>query len=269
MKRQARHLIDLHREQLVDIGPILREAREAQALTHPDIAAKVLIRPSLLQAIEEANVQNLPEPVYTRGLIRQYANALGLDGDTLSSQYFTPPVVAVKRSFWRLPITPQLRPLHLYVTYILVIAAAVSGLSYTLRQASYRTSGTLPPLTGEQLEAAIEAPEAAPDLPMETEGTALSPQEAGAPVRVAVEMQGQSWLRITVDGEVNFEGVLQQGDSRTWTADERLVIRAGNAGGVVVSFNDGVAESLGQPGVVTEVEFPPTEATALLPRSRN
>jgi hypothetical protein len=88
---------------------------------------------------------------------------------------------------------------------------------------------------------------------------------ANAPVRVAVEMQDQSWLRITTDGEVTFEGVLKEGDTRTWTADEQVVIRAGNAGGVVVSFNEGAAESLGQPGVVTEVAFPPNETAAWLP----
>jgi hypothetical protein len=60
--------------------------------------------------MEAAEVTQLPEPVYTRGLIRQYANVLGLDGETLSSQYFTPRLRNLKRSFWRVPITPQLRP---------------------------------------------------------------------------------------------------------------------------------------------------------------
>ncbi len=264
MKRQPLDLIDLHREQLVDIGRILRETRESRNLNHDEIAEKTLIRSTLLKAIEAADVQQLPEPVYTRGLIRQYANFLDLDGDTLSSQYFTPPQVKPKSSFWRVAITPQLRPVHLYITYILVIGAAVSGLSYTLKQAGYGTS-TLPPLTGEDLEAAMEPPASL----QPTQETGVSDNSltvaTDSPVRVAVEIQNQSWLRITVDGEVSFEGVLREGDSRVWTADERLIIRAGNAGGVMVSFNEGASQSLGKPGVVTEVAFPPTEATAFLP----
>ncbi len=260
MKRPARTVIDLHREQLVDIGPILKEAREALGLTPEEIAAKTLIRATLLRAIEAAEVQLLPEPVYTRGLIRQYANTLGLDGDTLSSQYFTPPIAKATRSFWRLPITPQLRPLHLYLVYVAVIATAVSGLSHTLRQASYRSTPPLPPLSANDMAAAQAEPEATPAPLPHTSGETM----VNAPVRVLVEMQGQSWLRITADGDVSFEGVLQQGESRVWTADERLVIRAGNAGGVMVSFNDGDAQSLGQPGMVTEVVFPPAETAALL-----
>jgi cytoskeletal protein RodZ len=264
MKRPPRDLTELHREQLVDIGRILQATREAQGTTHEDIAATTLIRPSLLKAMEAAEVTQLPEPVYTRGLIRQYANVLGLDGETLSSQYFTPPVEEPQRSFWRVPITPQLRPLHLYVLYVLIIVASVSGLSYTLKRASYRTS-TLPPLTGEGFEEATEPTEDAPTAAEGDSGQSVAPEVANAPVRVAVEMQDQSWLRITTDGEVTFEGVLKEGDTRTWTADEQVVIRAGNAGGVVVSFNEGAAESLGQPGVVTEVAFPPNETAAWLP----
>lgn len=265
MKKQPRNLTDLHREQLVDIGRILQERREARGATHEDIAATTLIRPSLLRAMEVADVTQLPEPVYTRGLIRQYANGLGLDGETLSSQYFTPKVEEPKRSFWRVPVTPQLRPLHLYVIYVLIIAASVSGLSYTLKKASYRTSA-LPPLTGEGLEQAIEPTEhSATADPSQPQAEAQFPEAVNAPVRVAVEMQDQSWLRITADGEVTFEGVLKEGDARVWTADEKLVIRAGNAGGVVVSFNEGAAQSLGKPGVVTEVAFPPNETAILLP----
>jgi cytoskeletal protein RodZ len=270
MKRKPRDLTELHREQLVDIGGILRDAREARQITHEAIAEKILIRASLLRAMEAADVQQLPEPVYTRGLLRQYANALGLDGDTLSSQYFTPPSVqAPTRSFWRIPLTPQLRPVHLYLFYVLLISAAVSGLSYTLKQASYRPSA-LPPLQGEAFDAAIAPPGENPPEAAQNggnpDGQPLVPPAASSPVRVAVEMQDQSWLRITTDGEVAFEGVLKEGDARTWTADEQLVIRAGNAGGVVVSFNEGAAKSLGKPGVVTEVAFPPNETARLIPQ---
>jgi hypothetical protein len=70
-------------------------------------------------------------------------------------------------------------------------------------------------------------------------------------------------LRITSDGNTEFEGILQPGETRSWTADEALTIRAGNAGGVLVSFNDGQAETLGQPGMVKEVTFAPNKVISL------
>lgn len=124
MKRSSNDITELHREQLVDIGQILHNARVSQGLSCEAIAEQTLIRSRLLEAMEVADVHALPEPVYTRGLIRQYAKALGLDGETLSSQYFTPAQPQPKTSFWRLPITPQLRPLHLYMAYAVLIAIA-------------------------------------------------------------------------------------------------------------------------------------------------
>lgn len=267
MKQQLPDTHQLHQEQLVHIGQILRETREAQGLSHQDLALTTLIRGSLLHAIEVANVGQLPEPVYTRGLILRYGNCLGLDGEALAIQYFTPASKYSSRSFWRVPVTPQLRPVHLYMTYIVLIGIAISALSYTLQRMSYQTS-TLPVLEGDVAEDATmpldgpnDSDEAEQDDSKSEAG--LPAEVANSPVRVSVQLEGQSWLRVTSDGEIAFEGILKEGDSQTWTAEEQLRIRAGNAGGVIVSFNEGDSERLGQPGMVAEAVYPPSEtATA-------
>lgn len=268
MKQSSSTINQLHQEQLVHIGQILKTAREDSQLSHKDLAVKTLIRESLLMAIESANISQLPEPVYTRGLIRRYGECLGLDGEALAIQYFTPAEKQPSRSFWRLPITPQLRPVHLYLTYVLLIGVAVSALSYTFQRMSYQSS-TLPVLEGDVAEEAtmpVDGPQADEEEVTGTPAEAtLPPEVTGSPVRVAVQLQEQSWLRITSDGEVEFEGILKEGDSQIWTAKERLKIRAGNAGGVMVSFNEGTAEVLGQPGMVAEVTFPPSNTAQLTP----
>lgn len=268
MKKQSPSINQLHQEQLVYIGQILREAREAKGLSHQILAKETLIRASLLQAIEAAAINQLPEPIYTRGLIRRYGDRLGLDGETLAIQYFAPADrKRPSRSFWRVPVTPQLRPLHLYMTYVVLIGIAVSGLSYTLQRTGTQTS-TLPVLEGEVAEEAT-MPKAGPGTEeseaKETQGnsSALPPEVADSPVRVAVELEGQSWLRVTTDGEVTFEGILKEGDSQIWTAEKQLKLRAGNAGGVMVSFNEGTSERLGQPGMVAEAVYPPPNTAQL------
>lgn len=268
MKKQSPDINQLHQEQLVHIGRILQETRELTGLSYEDLAEKTLIRKSLLQAIEIANVSQLPEPVYTRGLIRRYGESLGLDGEALALQYFTPPSshTPAPRSFWRVPVTPQLRPLHLYMTYLVLIGLAISALSYTLQRMSYQSS-TLPVLEGETAEEAT-MPEGGPTAAADAapQATApLPPAIAASPIRVAVQLEGQSWLRITADGQVAFEGILKEGDSKTWTAKEQLKVRAGNAGGVMVSFNEGTSQRLGQPGMVAEAVYPPSETARLTP----
>jgi cytoskeletal protein RodZ len=267
MKEQSPNIHRLHQEQLVHIGRILQATREDNNLSFKDLAEKTLIRANLLQALETADVSQLPEPVYTRGLIRRYGESLGLDGEALAIQYFTPAVQQPSRSFWRLPVTPQLRPVHLYLTYVLLIGVAISALSYTLQRMSYQTS-TLPVLEGEIAEDAT-MPEDGPSQENSqtqikpADESNLSPEAADSPIRVAVQLQGQSWLRVISDGDVEFEGILKEGDSQVWTAEEQLKIRAGNAGGVKVSFNEGAAQLLGQPGMVAEVTYPPPNTAQL------
>jgi pseudouridine synthase len=77
------------------------------------VASKTLIRASLLQAIEHGDLDSLPEPVYIRGLIRRYGDALGLDGEALAIQFFTPPKIR-HRSWERIPGCPAASPAPLW-----------------------------------------------------------------------------------------------------------------------------------------------------------
>ncbi|MGB3201185.1 MAG: RodZ domain-containing protein, partial [Nodosilinea sp.] len=214
--------------------------------------------PSLIAAIEQGDLDGLPEPVYIRGLIRRYGDALQLDGETLASQFFTPP--RIQRRSWKETPAAQLRPLHLYGAYFMLLVAAISGLSYLLRQTDPEVT-VLPPLTplseSETGSAASSRAGAASSPP------ASQPVEPQSPIQVRMTLTAQSWLRITSDGNTEFEGILQPGDTRMWTADQALTIRAGNAGAVMVSYNNNQAEALGQPGVVREITYSPTEAVSL------
>jgi len=253
----------VHREQLSDLGILLRSARTQQGLSLEAVASKTLIRASLLQAIEHGDLDSLPEPVYIRGLIRRYGDALGLDGEALAIQFFTPP--KIRHRSWKESPAAQLRPLHLYGAYFLVLLAAISGLSYLLKRTAPDVSALPPldPLNRVVSDRTSQAQESAREgaAPLHPPSAATEPQ---APIQVEMTLTSQSWLRITADGDKEFEGILQPGETRLWTADQALTIRAGNAGGVLVSFNEGQAETLGQPGMVKEVTFAPNEIISLV-----
>ncbi|MDZ4767458.1 MAG: helix-turn-helix domain-containing protein, partial [Chloroflexota bacterium] len=72
------------------LGQVLRQAREAKELTLDDAERALRIRHRLLEGFElgEFIVPDL-SPVQARGLIRNYAAYLGLDGDHILSQYET------------------------------------------------------------------------------------------------------------------------------------------------------------------------------------
>mgnify|MGYP006278798287 FL=1 len=251
----------VYREQLSELGVLLSSARAEQGLSLEVVASKTLIRSSLLRAIEQGDLESLPEPVYIRGLIRRYGDALGLDGETLSSQFFTP--LKIRRRSWKESPAAQLRPLHLYGAYFLVLIASISGLSYLLRRTAPEAS-SLPPLAP-LVQGESDRSAQIRDFTREgaTPDDAPEPVAPETPIKVETTLTSQSWLRVTSDGATEFEGILQPGETRLWTADEALTIRAGNAGGVVVSFNNGQAETLGQPGMVKEVTFAPDNVISL------
>ncbi|MBD2111412.1 MULTISPECIES: helix-turn-helix domain-containing protein [Cyanophyceae] len=256
---KTKELVDpnaLYREQLSELGAMLQWARQQQGQSLEVMAEKTLIRPSLLTAIEQGDLDGLPEPVYIRGLLRRYGDALQLDGETLASQFFTPP--RIQRTSWKETPAAQLRPLHLYGAYFVLLVAAISGLSYVLRQTAPEVT-VLPPLN--PLEG-VEGP-ANPGPNNTPAPAAAEPEDPKAPIKVKMTLTAQSWLRITSDGKTEFEGILQPGDTRLWTADQALTVRAGNAGAVMVSYNDKQAEALGQPGMVREITYSPIETISL------
>lgn len=257
---KTKQLVDsnrMYQTQLVELGKLLQTARQDQGYSLEAMASKTLIRASLLTAIEQGNLDGLPEPVYVRGLLRRYGDALNLDGETLSSQFFAPPQPQVRS--WKDSPAAQLRPLHLYAAYFVVLMAAVSGLSYLLKQTAPETT-MLPPLDPLNSVETPTAP-ATPAIP-EAAPEATAPN---ATIAVKTTLTAQSWMRVTTDGSTTFEGILQPGDSRLWTADQALTIRAGNAGAVVISYNNQQAEPLGQPGMVKEVTYSSDNVVSLMP----
>jgi cytoskeletal protein RodZ len=120
-------------EQLKQIGAHLRQFRQKQSISIKEIATKTLIRMTLLTALEEGKIDQLPEPVIIRGFIQRYGDTLGLDGAALAKTFPTN-IVSVKSSISEreLPTLPS-SAIYLYILYILVLTTATCGLFFLNR----------------------------------------------------------------------------------------------------------------------------------------
>lgn len=78
---------------------------------------------------------------------------------------------------------------------------------------------------------------------------------SNAPVNVNVSLTADSWLEVTVDGEVEVSETLPRGTKRSWSAEQAVTIVAGNAGAVQVVFNQAKAQTMGDLGTVAERTF--------------
>jgi len=286
MGQQTTHPNQYQVEALMQIGGYLHEVRESKLLSLEQVSTQTMIQARLLRAIETADFHQLPEPIYIRGFIRRYAESLGLDGSDVASRF---PVELDKRAIypsWN-QSTAQLRPTHLWLAYTLIIIVAIGGLhQYLTRFSSARnqpdntTSSTVESQVESQSEADRTSTNTAsteevlndeetssdssptssnPDLAEGSDPSFTLPDEAAdnpasdSPLQVTVELTQRSWLRVVVDGQKELEEVLPEGTQRTWTGEEQITIRAGNAGGVLLAQNDREPELMGDPGSVAEL----------------
>ena len=82
------------------------------------------------------------------------------------------------------------------------------------------------------------------------------------PLSVRVEVLRPAWIRTTVDGQADAGRVYRAGETNTIRGDREVVIRAGNAGAVSVSFNGSAPKVLGADGEVVTRRFAPDETAA-------
>ncbi len=89
-------------QQLAALGAQLRAARENQAYSVAEVAERLFLSSSQVNAIEQGNYDSLPAEVFVKGYLRSYAKLLQLDPALILAQY-QPPLV-------ELPEDPEPEP---------------------------------------------------------------------------------------------------------------------------------------------------------------
>jgi hypothetical protein len=204
----------------IGVGPALRKARLARGVTIDEAARDTRIRPEFLEALEEEDFDRLLGDVYVRGCLRSYATYLGVSADTVVSAYAKhladpmpapqvllaqpEPVIGARRR------RDSHRLFVMVAVTVLVLAAAFGVLS---------TRSSAPPPAVLPSEASLVAP---PDAPG---------------IMVAIEAQKPVEATITIDGGEPRTYSLQPGESRSFEADETLVVRLDHGASARVTVN--------------------------------
>ncbi len=262
----AENIRHLQRQKLQEIGANLLSIRIEKGIELDAIVTKTQIAKRILIAIEQGYLEDLPEPFYAKALIKKYANVLGmvdvldytlvdLDQATIGTKYYKKLNLKKYLPQWQLPKW-QLRSQHLYVLYLVLVGIAVKGIATVVDN----PSNTEEPILFTETDIAQTTSTSITNSPSKT-STSSSKLITRAnttvfdSVVVDVSVQDRCWLKVIVDGKVEFEGILRKGTNRTWTGQEKITIVAGNAGGIVVTYNNGQGKILGEPGEVEEVTY--------------
>ena len=269
---------------LGEIGTTLKTQRERLGFSLANVENQIFIPQRYLIAIENGSLEELPSTVQGRGMVKNYAQFLGLDPEPLLLGYadaLQNRLTAVRerapdsginslRSWFRRFLAS---PTIVWVGVMLLIGSVSiwSGmLVFGNRGGTPGLTETIPGVadillpsltftpTPEQPQTTpgeIEVDIAISPGPLETEPgggePATTPQFTGnEKVQIQLIILQRSWVRVTVDGITAFEGRLLPGSVKVFGGEQSIEILTGNAGGVEVIFNQ---RDLGVMGLFGEV----------------
>ncbi|MCD4801680.1 MAG: DUF4115 domain-containing protein [Anaerolineales bacterium] len=267
------------------IGTTLKTQRERLGFTLSNVESQIFIPERYLTAIENGSLEELPSTVQGRGMVKNYAQFLGLDPEPLLLNYAEvlqtrlskvrkhAPDMGGSFSLWVWLRRFIASPTVLWIGVVLLIASVSiwSGvLIFGNQGLAPETTATIPGVADILLPSLTHTP--TPEQLLTTPGeievdVILTPEpadpgvEVGEPtstlqftgnekIQIQLVLIQRSWVRVTVDNILAFEGRLLPGSVKLFGGELRIEILTGNAAGVKVIYNQ---RDLGVMGLYGEV----------------
>lgn len=247
----------------MSLGSMISKARKDAGLSIDDLSAATNIRGPLLREMEANNFSQCGGDTYARGHIRNIATKLNVDPQIFLTAYEDEQMhidrsmqeLLVENSVMREPSQTRKVSWKALAT-ISVASLFVAGLAQII--ISNDSTPDIPAMIQES-----PAPSPSPESTEEADSTEeVSPTDeatisTGQGVEVIITAtRAKSWLFVSdATGRTLFSGQISTGVSKTFTSDQKLNLKVGNAGGVDLSVNGEKIESLGADGQVVSVSY--------------
>jgi cytoskeletal protein RodZ len=258
----------------VQVGQKLTEQRELLGLSLEDIERHTHLRIRYLRALEAGDLDGLPSPVQGRGMLKNYADFLGLDSDPLLLTFadglqagLSQRRPETSKTIPAQPPTPIQAPIRrrflnrdIFIGAFVVLFILGFGVWGGLQIAEMRNApkevvptppsiaevllpsptATLQPTPTATVLAAIDAEAIiTPDQPNpQNPGAAATPIALIGPVRLQVLVRERAYMRIVVDDEVEFDGRVLAGSVYAFAGQELIEIVTGSGSALQISHNE-------------------------------
>ena len=268
------------------MGSTLRTEREKRGLTIKDIERETSIRAKYLEALEQGRYDALPGEVYVKGFIRNYAGFLHLNAEKLVQEYreeihgadvepivrTTPATTSIVNE--SAPFASgsdfheRVEKSHKNQIVTMLVAAVVIAFvgciyyffgedpSAPKPQQTAQQSAAQKPQTQSQPTAPVQSQQAQGTQPSAATSTIGNTASASAgQADVTAKFTGRCWMQVIADGKVMFEGMAEANQTLRWTGKKEVIVTAGNAGAVDITYNGQRIGILGKEGDVVEKKF--------------
>ncbi len=272
----------------MSLGQELKKRREARGIPLEEIAASTKIGTRYLEAVENDNLDLLPGAFLTKGIIRAYARAVGLDEIETLKKYREAGLLKESRRFGAgkngtIPLFPGKNKLIIGTVIIAGIVLIVIALLFLWKPRKSqivlapKTETKAPPieqylpLPPEKTEPAPAQPAPVGVTPDEAAKAEIKPEakeeEVVARKNIVLEIsfQEETWIQIFADGVRAVYELKPAGDRVVVEADREIRMNVGNAGGFTYLLNGKPGKALGRPGrVVNDILITPETLKSFL-----
>jgi cytoskeleton protein RodZ len=252
--------------------------RESRGVSLDEIARVTRVTSSYLHALEADDYDSLPVPVFTRGFIRAYCQALGVSPDEAMALFegrgetaapAAPPATgapAAPRPASASRVSTEPPPRNrgpVLVSFILLVVLGVALFAVTLALQSGRVAPESP------RAGRVQTPSASAPTTPGTAGTpAGTPASTPAPpavprptgYRLVARTLEPTWIRVKTDDGRTVEENIPAGQTREWFSTGPFTLTVGNAGGIALELNGRALPPLGPSGTVIPRLVVPTES---------
>jgi cytoskeletal protein RodZ len=247
---------------MAGIGKLLTAAREARGFTAVEAAKRLHIRAMFVEAIEREDWRAVGEPVYVRGFLKNYAKLVGLDPEAAAAELDEAYAQDPQRPYSSVALRDESAGTLLDSrrgadTNWLVVATGVIA-AVLLVAVVWQGIGLLRGGGGGTVAVSYSSPSPAANAPVASDanGAAAAPNPTPTSgVDLRLEATQSCWLSVTVDGKRVVYDTLPKGAVREFHAVREIILRAGNAGGIVATIDGKPLGTLGQVGQVEDRVF--------------
>jgi cytoskeletal protein RodZ len=257
---------DDREEDRLSIGRALQQARIAAGLTVDDVSTATRVRLPIVHAIEADDFGPCGGDVYARGHIRTLARAVHLDPAPLLARYDAghggrPAPTPAAPLFEAERIRPERRGPNWTAAMVAAIVAVVAFVGFTAFKGGDDDSGAdtqvadgTKPSTSTTASPTPKNDKPAPKPDPSDSAIAAAPQD-----KVTVQVSaadGKSWISAKDhSGRLLFDGLLQQGESKTFQDNEKVNLVLGDAGAIQLYVNGKKIDDDWQPGAVERLTY--------------
>ncbi|MEV5934874.1 RodZ domain-containing protein [Streptomyces sp. NPDC052079] len=255
---------DVSEEARPSVGRALQQARIAAGLTVDDVSTATRVRLGIVHAIEADDFTSCGGDVYARGHIRTLARAVDLDPAPLIAQFETehgggrPAPTPAAPLFEAERIRPERRGPNWTAAMVAAIVVVIGFVGFTMVKGE--DEGGTTNVAGDATPSKSASPTPKSKKPVDPEPKPSDSAIAAAPQdKVTVQVtaaDGRSWISAKDhNGRLLFDGLLKQGDSKTFQDSSKINLVLGDAGAIDLFVNGKKIEDDWQPGAVERLTY--------------